>query len=146
MKKPNALRLLLLIISCVFLTSCSPKIPDVFVFESLEQRLSTDPMSGHLILSPSPTCMKQIKEVSCGHGVKIVSGEEIFVGEITLYAGKKWSELKAESIYVPAKESYAPLSAYIINSCKKMNCDSQVDAFKVKLDSLNGISGAMKNP
>jgi hypothetical protein len=58
---------------------------------------------------------------------------------------KPWSQIVSESAFLPAEESYAPLSAYVINSCKKMNCDDKVTPFKVKLDSLNGIPGAIKN-
>lgn len=58
---------------------------------------------------------------------------------------KPWSLVKEESIYLPAVESYAPLSTHIINECQKIKCSAQVDAFKIKLDSLNGISGALSN-
>jgi hypothetical protein len=58
--------------------------------------------------------------------------------------GKPWSQLKKESIYVPAQESYAPLSTWIINSCKKMKCDDQVNRFKVKVDSLDSIGAVIK--
>lgn len=83
--------------------------------------------------------MEKIKEPECGHGVSIVTGTEIFVGEKTLFNKKPWSQLKRESIYVPAVESYAPITEYIINSCKQANCNDQVDAYRVKLNSLNGI-------
>jgi hypothetical protein len=131
-----------------FVLACSPKPPDVFVFENMTQRLSTDPATGHLMLTASPTCMERIKEPECGHGVSIVSGAEVFIGEAkgTWFGGKPWSQVKRESVYVPAVESYAPLATYIINSCKKMGCSADVDKFKVKLDSLNGISGAINNP
>jgi hypothetical protein len=136
-----------LLLITILLAGCTPKPPDVYVFEHLSQRLSTNPANGHLILTPSPTCMKKIQEVECGHGVSIVSGAEIFVGEAPKYHFRKkpWSQLKRESVYVPAEESYAPLAAYIINSCKKMNCSEDVTRFKVKLDSLNGIPGAIGN-
>jgi len=75
-----------------------------------------------------------------------VSGKEIYIGELPAHQlkGKKWSQLKAESVYMPAVESYAPLSTYIINTCKKDNCSSQVTGFKVKLDSLNGIGAVIQ--
>lgn len=128
------------------LSACTPKPPDVPACEHLRQRLSNDPVTGHLILSPSPTCEEKIGEPECGHCTYIMSGKEIFLGELPthLLNGKKWSELRASSIYLPAVESYSPLATYIINSCKKMNCDSQVDRFKVKLDSLNGIGDVLK--
>lgn len=96
-----------------------------------------------MLLQGSPTCEKQINEVACGHCTYIVSGKEIYIGDHAphLFNGKTWSEIKLESIYVPAVESYAPLSNYIINSCKKMNCDKQVDAFKIKLNSLDAVGG-----
>lgn len=126
----------------VFLIGCAAVPPDVPVFENLQQRLSTDPATGHLLLTPDPICMAKIQETECGHGVYIMSGKEVFVGENTVLmpSKKKWSQLKAEAILIPAVESYAPLVAYIINSCKQNNCNDQVDAFKVKLDSLNGVS------
>jgi hypothetical protein len=94
-----------------------------------------------MLLQGSPTCEKQIGEVSCGHCTYIVSGKEIYVGERApnLLNGKSWSQIKLESVYVPAVESYGPLSDYIIDACNKMKCNSQVDAFKVKIDSLNTI-------
>lgn len=123
------------------LVSCAVVPPDVPVFENLTQHLGTDPVSGHLILKPSPVCLKEIGEFECGHGVFIMSKKQIFVGEKKAYwfHGKAWSQLKKESILMPAEESYAPLATYIINSCKKMNCDDQVTRFKVKLDELNSI-------
>lgn len=92
--------------------------------------------------------MKEIGEVECGHCTYIISGKEIYVGENekTHLNKKPWSKIKAAAIYVPAVESYAPLSTYIINSCKKMNCSDDVTRFKIKLDSLNGVNDAMKNP
>lgn len=140
-------RYLLSAISLWLLTSCAPKPPDIFVFEHLEQRITTDPANGHTILTPSPACLSRIQEPECGHGVSIVSGQGIYVGEKKehWYKGKPWSQLRAESVYMPAEESYAPLAGYIIDSCKKMKCEDQVTGFKIKLDSLNGISGAIKN-
>lgn len=142
MNKLKRLKLLLSLISCAFLTNCAVKPPNIYVYENLQQRLSTDPITGHLMLTPSPTCMKQIGEAECGHGVSIVSGKEIFVGEDPKNqpGGKPWSQLKAESVYVPAVESYAPLATYIINSCKKNNCDSTVTGFKINLDKVVATS------
>ncbi len=127
------------LILCASLSACTIKPPDVPVFEYLQQYFWTDPTNGHIILKPSPACMKAIKEAECGHGVFIVSGKEIYVGEskTTHFNGKPWSQLKAESVYVPAVESYAPLVTYIINACKKMNCYDAVDRFKVKIDKLS---------
>jgi hypothetical protein len=92
--------------------------------------------------------MEKIKEPSCGHCVFIVSGKELFIGEKPEhYLDKKpWSTIVQTSVMLPAIESYSPLSKYIINSCKKMNCNDQVDRFKIKLDSLNGVKGAIENP
>lgn len=109
--------------------------------------LGVDPVTNDLILKPSPTCMAKIQETECGHGVYIMSGREVFIGENSnhLFNNKPWSVLKTQSILVPAVESYAPLEAYVIDSCKKDNCNVQVDAFKVKLDSLNGITNAISS-
>lgn len=114
--------------------------PDIYVFEDLQEHIALDQES-HLILTPSPACMEKIQENACGHGVSIVTGKEIFIGENAqhLYLGKTWSVLKSESVYMPAKESYAPLSEYLINVCAKMGCNSAIDAFRVKLDSLSAI-------
>ncbi len=144
---PNKKKCWLLGISVWFLTSCTPKPPDVFAFKHLKMRQSEDPVSHHIVLTPDPVCMDKIKEVECCYGVSIVSGSEVFIGDEKehWFKGKACGELIEESIMLPAVESYAPLAGYIIDSCKKMNCSDQVDAFKVKLDSLNGISGALKN-
>lgn len=138
MLKP--LRCLLFVISLWSLTSaCTPKPPDVPACEQFVQHLANDPLTGDLVLTPSPTCMAQINEPSCGHCVYIVSGKEIFVGEKTLLNGKAWSQIRASAVILPAAESYAPLSAYIINACKAMNCNQSVDQFTVKLNSLSAI-------
>lgn len=128
--------------------SCAPKPPDVPACEHLSQHLANDPVTGHLMLNPSPTCMEKIGEPECGHCVFIVSGTEFFIGEGKdhLFKEKPWSKLRRESVYLPAKESYAPLSVYIIDSCKKMHCSGELEKFKVKLDSLNGVNGAISNP
>lgn len=98
-------------------------------------------MTGHLLLSPSPTCKKEIGEVECGRCTYIVSGKVFFVGEAvkTHFNGKPWSQLRKESILVPAKESYAPLATYMINSCKALNCSDDVTRFKVKIDDVNSV-------
>jgi hypothetical protein len=131
----------------LLISACAPTPPDVPACEHLSQRLENQLPTGHLILTPSPTCMKQIGERECGHCVYIVSGKEIFVGENekTWLNHKPWSKLKASAVYLPAQESYAPLAAYIIDACKKMDCSDDVDKFKVKLDSLNGVTGAIQN-
>jgi hypothetical protein len=132
----------------ISVSACTPKPPDVPACEHMAQRLSTDPLTGHLLLSPSPTCLKQIGEPECGHCVFIVSGKELFLGESVghLLKGKPWSKVRQQAVYLPAVESYAPLATYVINSCKKMGCSDDVDKFKIKLDSLNGVSGSLSNP
>lgn len=70
------------------------------------------------------------------------SGNPIMVSS-WLNDKKPWSQVEAESILLPAEESGAPLETYIIDACKKMKCSDQVTPFKVKLDSLNGIAGAL---
>lgn len=131
----------ILLWSLIEATACTPEPPDVPAFESLTQRLVTDPITGHLLLSPSPTCIEKIGEAECCHGVFIMSRKEIFVGEgpFALYNGKGCKELLAESVHLPAKESYAPLATYIINACKKMNCNSQVDRFLIPINMLSGV-------
>lgn len=140
-------RLLPLILLLLWAINCVPKPPDVPVCEDLSIFFTIDADTGHELLHGSPACVANINENQCGHCTYIVSGKEIYVGEQKAHQfnGKPWSQVKRESIYVPAAESYAPIQAYIINSCKRLNCDKQVDAFKVKLDSLNGIGAALKN-
>lgn len=181
---PKQFALIPIFIASLFVAACTPKPPDVPVCKPLEQRFTTDPITKHTILTPSPACMKNIGEPSCGYCVWIVSGQGRFIGEVKKLVplrelqdtGKKdaankpiydweiakndgkivmvstwlndkkpWNQVLLESMSLPAEESYAPLSTYIINSCEKMHCDDQVTRFKVKLDSLNGISGAIKN-
>lgn len=160
-----------------------PPPPDVPACEHLAQRITTDPVTGHTILTPSPACMQNLGETECGHCVWVMSNAQRYIGEkhqqVPLQAlvdtgekdadghavlawqvqndsagkpimvsswlndKKPWSQVKAESVYLPAEESYAPLAASIINDCKKFSCSDSVDAFKVKLDSLNGVAGAL---
>lgn len=121
--------------------------PDVFVFENLVPHRGTNPTTGHIELRPDPACVKAIQEIECGHGVSMVTKREVFVGEgpATFFNKKPWSQLKRESIYVPAQESFAPIENYIINTCKQNNCNDQVTKFKVKLDELKSI-GAVLSP
>lgn len=142
MKKLSAHKWRLLSGSLALLISaCTPNPPDVAVFENLIARVSTDPVTQHIILKPDPVCQKEIGEPECLHGVYIISKKQIFVGEKKehWFMGKPRSQIIRESIYVPAKESYAPLAQYIINSCEKMKCNDQVDRFKVQLDELGQI-------
>lgn len=140
------MKYLLLMLLLGSLTNCANVPPDVVACEYLTQRLARDPVTTHLILKPSPVCTKEINEPECGHCTYIMSGREVYVGEKKehFFNGKPWSQLKSESIYLPAVESYAPLSTYIINSCKQMNCSDDVTRFKVKLDSLSSIGSLVK--
>lgn len=146
------MKLLNSILWCGLLASCTlvPKPPDVFAFKSLEPMMIIDEQTQHILLEPSPACMKAIEEVRCGYGVSIITGKEIFVGENpeTFFNGKSWSQLKDESVYLPAVESYSPLATYVINSCKKMECAGEVTRFKIKFDGLpNGdIKEEIKGP
>lgn len=123
------------------LIDCATSPPDVPVFEHLAQFLGTDPVTGHMVLRPSPACMEAIQEAECGHGVFIISKKEIFVGEaeITHFNKKPWSQLRRESVYLPAVESYAPVASYLINSCKQSNCNDQITKFKIRMDELKSI-------
>lgn len=119
------------------------------VFENFQQHIGTDPVTGHVLLIADPVCMKEIGEAECGHGVYIMTSRQIFVGEKEphLFGKKPWSQVKRESIYLPAEESYAPLASFIINTCKKNSCSDQVTRFKVKLDSLKAVGQVLSpNP
>jgi hypothetical protein len=117
---------------------CIPQPPDVPVCESLTKRLKKDSATGHVILSPSPTCEVEIEEPECGHCVYIVSGREIYLGnkEGHTLGGKTWADIQAEAVLLPAQESYAPLATYIINSCEKEGCSMYAQKFKAKLSPL----------
>lgn len=141
MKKLNLKKLTNLIILSFLLTSCGKlQPPDVPVCAALSQRLTIDPITKHIMLAPSPTCIKQIGETQCGHCTYIVSGKEVFVGEskVTYLNGKPWSQIRDESILVPAEEAYSPLAAYMINVCKKMKCSDELTRFKVLIDRIPG--------
>lgn len=114
----------------------------------MSEHFSKDPISGHLLLTPSPLCMQKINEPECCYGVAIMSGNEKIAGEdkANWFNGKPCSQLIEESINCPAEECYAPLSAYIINTCKKDNCSAAITAFKIKVDSLNGVGAAVSGP
>lgn len=121
---------------------CATTPPDIPACEHLSSRVYTDPKTGHDMLEPSPACFAAIGEMECGHCVWIMSGKEAIIGEKpgTWFNGKPWSKLKEQSVYMPAEESYAPLAAYAINACKKMNCSNDVNRFKVKLNSLKATT------
>lgn len=148
MRKPNKLKWTLLSLLLFSLIKCVSAPPDIYVFEDLEAYSTTDPSTQHQILNPSPACWTAIQEMACGHGIAIISGKEIFVGDIPVhfYNGKSWTQLKEESIYMPAAESYAPLATYTINTCKIDNCSASLENFKVKLDELNGIAPLLNAP
>lgn len=126
----------------LLLTSCATPPPNIFVFEDLAEHVYQDPNTHDTMLAPSPDCLDKINEFQCGHGVSIMTGDEIFVGEDPAHwwSGKPWSQLKQESVYLPAVESYAPLSTYVINSCKKNSCSNEVDRFKIRLGPLDTIN------
>lgn len=143
MPKLNKIKLLLLSALPLLLTSCAslPPPPDVFVFENLEQHLVVDSETGHLLLKPSPACMKEVAEPECGHGISIISAKVIYVGEAekVRYNGKPWSQIRRESIMMPAQESYAPTISWIINACAKLKCSDEVNRFRVKIESLDPL-------
>ncbi len=142
MKKPNVKKLICSLILCAFQISCSsiPKPPDVPVCKHQAQRVWTNPDDGRLYVKPSPVCMKEVGEPECGVCATIVTGKTFYVGEASVhhFNAKPWSQLRRESILVPSVESYAPLSTYIINSCKKLKCSDEVTRFKVKVDAVSG--------
>lgn len=121
----------------IFIFSCTPKPPDVPVCEQLDFVLIEDPETHHQVLQDSPACREKIDEATCGHCVKIVSGEEFYVGENleNFFEGKPWSEIKDSSVLVLAT-SYAKLANYMINACKKTACSPDVNAFKIRIGKL----------
>lgn len=137
------------ILLCCLISACAHKPPDVFVFEPLTQRVYEDETTHHTMVMPSPTCMdgdetkglKGIGEPECGHGMSIMKGREILVGERpeNYFNGKPWSQIQRESILVPAVESFAPIQAHMINTCQQMKCDPELEKFKVKIDSFSGL-------
>lgn len=97
--------------------------PDVIVCQALTPRTTTDPATGHSILSAStPACEAKGEFGECGHCVYIVSGKDLIVGERpeNRFSGKSWQELKLGSIIVPATDSYEPLITYLSNGCRNV--------------------------
>lgn len=143
MKKLNLPKLTPLILLCFLLIDCAHAPPDVPVCQGLSERLYKDPVTAHLIYAPNPVCIKQTGEASCGHCTYIVSGKQVYVGSKAPYLldKKPWLKIVAESVLVPSVESYAPLSAYIINACEQLNCSADVTRFKVQVDSVTPASG-----
>lgn len=69
----------------------------------------------HVLVAPSPACERAVGEESCGYCIYYRSGRELFVGEGSGHqlGGKPWSQIRAESVLLPAAEGFAPLSAYL---------------------------------
>jgi hypothetical protein len=131
---------LLLVISLNLLTNCAVQPPNVPLFIELGQHIVKDPITGDILLKPSPTCYEKIHELECLYGIYTMDGKEVFVGNnpINYFNGKSADQIKEESLLAPSIETYAPIATYIINSCKALNCSSDVTKFKVKIDSLKG--------
>ena len=136
---PKEIALALLSFSLLLQTSCDKAPPDVPACEHFNETIENDPVTGHTLLKPAPICMEEIKEPRCGHCIWIVSKKVQYVGEKkeTWLNGKPWSQLRDESVLLPAEESYGPVSAHMINQCKKLNCSDEVDRFKIKLNVFN---------
>lgn len=128
----NVLKFLLSLSLLVSLSSCTPKPPDVFVCKALNQRISSDPKTNHMMLLASPSCVREIDEPECGYCLRILSKQVKYVGEKDAHKldGKPWSQIKREAVIVPA-ESYAGLSAFMINSCKAQSCLEQINDFRI---------------
>lgn len=113
--------------------SCAIRPPDAMAFHELNAELDYDPITDHLLKKPSPACEKAIQEPSCGYGVSMLTGQTVFVGNSKGHEwnGKTWDQIKAQSVLLPAQESFAPIADYIVNSCEKMHCNEEVDRFRV---------------
>lgn len=86
-------------------------------------------------MAPSPTCMKQIGEAECGYCIYTITGEDLYIGESAghMLNGKPWSQVKAESVMLPAEESYAPLVTYLAYACQQFACREVVTRADKKL-------------
>lgn len=63
-------------------------------------------------------CVELLHEFS-GWCTFTISDKEIFLdNDKKLYNGKTWSDLKKDSLIMPA-DSYAKIKAYILSECKK---------------------------
>lgn len=135
------MRSLLLMISFALTASCTSTPPDIAACKPLDKLVFVDKNSGSTRTVPSPTCQKNIQEDECGYCVRIVSGNSFFVGEAKAhqFSGKPWSQLRSESIYLPAAESYSPLAAYILKVCAEDGCSTQLTKFKTKIDALKAF-------
>lgn len=139
MQKKQRLRLFA-ILFCSLMPSCATVPPDAPAFHELEERIEYDPITNHVFKRPSPECEKAIQEPSCGYGVYMISGKEVFIGNAKGHDlnGKTWDQIKAESVLLPAQESFAPLADYVINSCEQTHCNEQIDRFRVLEGNLHG--------
>lgn len=65
-----------------------------------------------------------------------MSGKEINVDETHKLNGKTWWEGRVAMIQMPAS-SYAQLKAWIIKTCKKVNCDTAVTSWERTLETVD---------
>lgn len=65
-----------------------------------------------------------------------MSGKEITVDETHKLNGKTWWEQRPAMLQMPAS-SWVSIKAWIIKSCKKMNCDSAVTSWERTLETVD---------
>ena len=118
-------------------SSCAVMPPDIFACKSL------DPVVINGETMPSPTCKRGIGEARCGYCTYTISEKSFIVGNEPQnhYDGRSWDQMVDRAVILPAKESYAPLKAYIINSCKASNCDALISGWRFKLEELDAPRG-----
>ena len=134
MRNLSVLFVLILNVGCV-------KPPDVWVCRDLTEKVViTEDAFGveEMNLRGNPVCLSEIKENRCGYCVRSISGTHTYVGEDSTHQleGKKWSEMRIDSVMLPA-DSYAALKEFIINSCKKSNqCAEGIAKWRTNLELL----------
>lgn len=85
---------------------------------------------------PNPVCMREIKEAECGRCSWTISEKTQYVGEAkeTWLDGLSWTDIKDTAVILPAK-SAAQVKAYILNQCKKTDCNKDISKWRIKIDN-----------
>lgn len=71
--------------------------------------------------------------------IHLVSGDKIFVDKDNPYPGGiSWKDLVNKAIYLPAKQSWAPLQTYIENNChQSKGCGKDIGNWQKTVQSID---------
>lgn len=86
---------------------------------------------------PNPVCMKNIKEPTCGRCTWTIDDKVQYVGnnESNYLDGQSWLDIQLTGVIFPA-QSVAKVKGYIVNQCKKTNCNDNISKWRVKINSF----------